>query len=62
MLMEDGLTGRTGPSAPSHVAEVLRPEKDPAPVPHLKETDRAVQGRWRRLQLALRIPVPNVSF
>ena len=62
MLMEDGLTGQTGPSAPSHVAEVLRPEKDPAPVPHLKETDRAVQGRWRRLQLALRIPVPNVSF
>ena len=62
MWMEGGLIGRAGPSAPSHVVEVSRPERDPAPVPHLKETARAVQERWRRLQLVLRIPVLNVSF
>ena len=62
MWMEGGLIGRAGPSAPSHVAGVSRPERDPAPVPHLKETARAVQERWRRLQLVLRIPVLNVSF
>lgn len=60
-LMGRGRTGQTGLSAPNLVVAALKHERDPVPIPLLKEMARVVQARWRKLQLVLRILVLNVS-